>query len=114
MAKNKIGANIVLEGEAEYRKALKNINSEQRELRSEMKLCASSFDGQQNSVAALTKKGEILSRQYETQAKKVEIYSKAVAEAAKNQDEAGDKVEGLPRSRKPQDGGDVRVDGYIQ
>lgn len=95
MAKNKIGANIVLEGEAEYRKALKNINSEQRELRSEMKLCASSFDGQQNSVAALTKKGEILSRQYETQAKKVEIYSKAVAEAAKNQDEAGDKVEGL-------------------
>lgn len=95
MAKNKIGANIVLEGEAEYRKALKNINAEQRELRSEMKLCSSTYDGQQNSIAALTKKGEILSRQYEAQAKKVEIYSKAVAEAAKNQEEAGNKVEGL-------------------
>lgn len=95
MGKNKIGANIVLEGEAEYRKALKNINSEQRELRSEMKLCSSAFNGQQNSTAALTKKGEILSRQYEAQAKKVEIYSKAVEEAGKNQEKAGEKVDSL-------------------
>lgn len=95
MGKNKIGANIVLEGEAEYRKALKNINSEQRELRSEMKLCSSEFNGQHNSIAALAKKGEILSRQYETQAKKVEIYSKAVEEAARNEEEAGNKVESL-------------------
>ncbi len=95
MGKNKIGANIVLEGEAEYRKALKNINSEQRELRSEMKLCSSAFNGQQNSTAALTKKGEILSRQYEAQARKVEIYSQAVEEAGKNEQKAGEKVDSL-------------------
>lgn len=95
MGKNKIGANIVLEGEAEYRKALKNINSEQRELRSEMKLCSSAFNGQQNSTAALTKKGEILSRQYEVQARKVEIYSQAVEEAGKNEQKAGEKVDSL-------------------
>lgn len=92
---NKIGAKIVLEGEAEYRKAIKNINTEQKELRSEMRLCTSQFAGQQNSIAALTKKGEILSKQYDAQAKKVEIYSKAVEEAAKRQEEAGNKVDGL-------------------
>ena len=92
---NKIGAKIVLEGEAEYRKAIKNINTEQKELRSEMRLCTSQFAGQQNSIAALTKKGEILSKQYDAQARKVEIYSKAVEEAAKRQEEAGNKVDGL-------------------
>lgn len=92
---NKIGAKIVLEGEAEYRKAIKNINTEQKELRSEMRLCTSQFAGQQNSIAALTKKGEILSKQYDAQARKVEIYSKAVEDAAKRQEEAGDKVDAL-------------------
>lgn len=95
MANNKFGAHIVLEGEAEYRKALKNINSEQRELRSEMKLCSSTYDGQQNSIAALSKKSEILTRQYEVQARKVEIYSAAVRESAVNQEKAGNKVEEL-------------------
>lgn len=92
---NKIGAKIVLEGEAEYRKAIKNINTEQKELRSEMRLCTSQYAGQQNSIAALTKKGEILSKQYDAQARKVEIYSKAVEDAAKRQEEAGDKVDAL-------------------
>lgn len=92
MAGNTIGAKIVLEGEADYRKALKNINTEQKELRSEMKLAASTFADQQNSIEALTKKNEILGKQYEKQQEKVEIYSKAVADAAKRQEEAGSKV----------------------
>ena len=50
---NTIGARIVLEGEKEYRQALKEITANQKELRSEMKLCSSEFDGQQNSLAAL-------------------------------------------------------------
>lgn len=53
---NTIGARIVLEGEKEYRQALKEITANQKELRSEMKLCSSEFDGQQNSLAALTRK----------------------------------------------------------
>lgn len=92
---DKIAAKIVLEGEIEYKQAIKNINSEQKNLRSEMKMCTSSFDGQQNSIAALTKKGEILSKQYDAQAKKVEIYSKAVKEATEHQEEAGKKVDVL-------------------
>lgn len=92
MAGNTIGAKIVLDGEADYRKAIKNINTEQKELRSEMKLAASTFSDQQNSIEALSKKNEILSKQYESQQKKVEIYSKAVENSAKKQEDAGDKV----------------------
>lgn len=92
---NKIGAKIVLDGEAEYRKALKNIGSEQKELRSEMKLVSSQFSDQQNSLEALTKKGEVLTKQYDAQSRKVEIYSKAVADASAKQEEAGEKVDTL-------------------
>ncbi|MBE5875647.1 MAG: phage tail tape measure protein [Lachnospiraceae bacterium] len=92
---NKIGAKIVLEGEAEYRKALKNINAEQKELRSEMKLATSEFGKQQDSVEALTKKQDILSKQYQVQADKVDIYTKAVEESGKKQDEAAEKVSQL-------------------
>lgn len=92
---NKIGAKIVLEGEAEYRKALKNINAEQKELRSEMKLAVSEFGKQQDSVEALSKKQEILSKQYQVQVDKVEIYTKAVEESARKQDEAEEKVNSL-------------------
>lgn len=95
MSNNTIGAKIVLDGEAEYRKALKNINTEQKELRSEMKLAASEFAGQEKSLEALKKKHEILEKQYDTQQKKVDIYSKAVIEASKKQEEAGSKVDVL-------------------
>ena len=59
---NTIGGRIVLEGEKEYRQALKEIAANQKELRSEMKLCSSQFDGQQNSLEALTRKHEILNK----------------------------------------------------
>ena len=95
---NKIGAKIVLDGEAEYRKALKNIGAEQKELRSEMKLVSSVFGDQQNSIEALTKKGEILSKQYDAQSRKVEIYSKAVVDATSKQEEAGNKVDDLKKA----------------
>ena len=95
MAGNTIGAKIVLDGEADYRKAIKNINTEQKELRSEMKLAASTFSDQQNSIEALSKKNEILSKQYESQQKKVEIYAKAVEDSTKKQENAGEKVSEL-------------------
>ena len=55
-SKGTIGGRIVLEGESEYRAALRNITQEQKELRSEMKLCSSEFKESQNSLEALTKK----------------------------------------------------------
>lgn len=90
---NTIGGKIVLEGESEYRQALKNISSDQKELRSEMKLCSSEFDGQQNSIAALTAKHEILEKQIASQSEKIKVYAKAVEESEKIQEAAGEKVE---------------------
>ncbi|MEG2101744.1 MAG: phage tail tape measure protein [Flavobacterium sp.] len=83
-----IGGKIVLEGEAEYRAALKNISSEQKELRSEMKLSTSEFKENQNSMDALKERHEILTKQIEQQTKKVEIYSKAMGESEEKQKKA--------------------------
>ena len=92
---NTIGARIVLEGEKEYRQALKEITANQKELRSEMKLCSSEFDGQQNSLAALTRKHEILEKQIETQGRKVTLYTQRLEESQKAHEQAGQKVESL-------------------
>lgn len=94
-SKGTIGAKIALEGESAYRQALKNINSEQKQLRSEMKLCTSTFSDQQNSLTALTSKHQILAKQYEVQQNKVAVYATAVENSAKKQKEAADKVEAL-------------------
>ena len=92
---NTIGARIVLEGEKEYRQALKEITANQKELRSEMKLCSSEFDGQQNSLVALTRKHEILEKQIETQGRKVTLYTQRLEESQKAHEQAGQKVESL-------------------
>ena len=83
-AKGTIGGKIVLDGEKAYREALKNIKADQQELRSEMKLCSSEFKNSQNSLDALTKKHEILTKQVETQIQKVNVYQAAMENSAQN------------------------------
>lgn len=100
MGKGTIGGKIVLEGESQYRAALKNIKTDQAELRSEMKLCQTTFKESQNSLEALTKKHEILTKQVETQAKKVDVYQKAMETSAKREKEAAQKVEELQTALK--------------
>lgn len=93
MPAHTIGARIVLDGEKQYREAIKNINAAQKELRSEMKLASSQFAGQQNSIDALTKKHEILGKQVEQQKQKMEVYARAVETSSKEQAAAVQKVE---------------------
>lgn len=95
MGRNTIGAKIVLDGEKEYRSALKGIKSEQADLRSEMRLCNSTYKENQNTVEALTKKSELLSRQYEIQGKKVEACEKVLEKSRRAEEEAAQKVEEL-------------------
>lgn len=78
-----ISTRIELSGEAEYKAAVKNINSELRVLKSEMALAESEFQGQANTVEALTKKHDILQRQYSVQASKVAELEKMQQEANK-------------------------------
>lgn len=93
--KGVIGGKIVLEGEKEYRQALKNINSEQKELRSEMKLSAETYKDNADSLEALTEKQEILSKQVETQTEKVKIYAEAVEKLNESRDKEQEKIEKL-------------------
>lgn len=90
--KGTIGGKIVLEGEKQYRDALKNIKADQAELRSEMKLCNSEFKDSQNSLEALTKKHEILSRQLDAQKNKVDVYQRAMEASAQKQELAAAKM----------------------
>lgn len=95
MGRAKIGAKIVLEGEAEYRNALKNINAAQKENRSEMKLWSAEFKENQNCTEALTKKHEILTKQLETQKQKVEACEAVLAKNTKAEESAAQKVKEL-------------------
>ncbi len=94
-AKGTIGAKIVLEGEKEYRKALKEIKANQAELRSEMKLCQTEYKSSQNSLDALKKKHEILTKQIDTQTQKVQLHQKAMETSAQKEELAAKKVEEL-------------------
>lgn len=72
-----------LKGESEYRSGLKNCASEMKVMKSELSLASSEFRTNANSMEALTKKGDILSRMYETQERKVALLRGAL-ENAKN------------------------------
>lgn len=89
----KIGGKIVLEGASQYNADLKNIQSNLKELRSEMKLANTQNATNQNTVDALAKKQEILSRQYEEAGKKVETYEKFVKAANTAHENAGNAIE---------------------
>lgn len=95
MAKHKIGGSIVLEGDKAYKQALKDIKSAHAELRSEMKLANTTFKDNQNSLEALQKKHEILSKQVDVQKDKVALYEKAVSDSARKEEEAAKKVDEL-------------------
>ena len=71
MAERTISTRFKIEGEQEYKNAVKGINSELKTLSSEMAKTQSEFQTQANSYEALAKKGEVLAKQQEAQARKV-------------------------------------------
>ena len=89
---------IELTGEREFDQAIKRINNDQKQLRSEMKLSESAFKGQANSVEALRSKFDILSKQYESQKEKVKTYQDALNNSAKKEEEAAKKIDTLRES----------------
>ncbi|VUZ27852.1 Uncharacterised protein [Acetobacterium wieringae] len=79
-----IGLKIGIEGEAEYRKSIRDINTENKTLKTEMESVTSAFDKNDKSQQNLTKQNEILTRQIELQRKKIQesqvILEKSTAE----------------------------------
>lgn len=66
-----IGTNISLQGEKEYRDAIKNINAGLKVLSSEMKVVSESFADNAGSVDALTARNDVLERSISTQKEKI-------------------------------------------
>ena len=78
------GLKIGLEGEKEFKKALSEINQSFKVLGSEMKVVASQFDKNDNSVQALTARNQVLNKEIEAQKQKIETLRSALANASES------------------------------
>lgn len=87
-----IGARIGIEGEKDYKRAITEIGNSQKVLRSEMELLAAQFEGQEDSVEALTKKHDLLERTLYTQQDKVDALRAALQNAAASFGEADNRT----------------------
>lgn len=93
MAERKISTKFAIEGESEYKAAVKGINQEMKVLNSEMAKTASEFSNAQNSMEALSAKSEVLAKQFEAQSQRVETMREALQNAQNAQQEWADKQE---------------------
>ena len=84
----KISTSVTMEGEKEYRAALREIDSGLRVLKSEMSKVTAEFSGNEDSVEALTAKNDVLSRTISTQEDKINQLREATAKAAQTYGEA--------------------------
>ena len=87
-----------MEGEAEYRAQLKNVNAELALQRSELEKVESQYRNSANSMAALTAKGEALQSMYDAQQAKLNLYISRV-EAARKAEESYAKAMETARGR---------------
>ena len=95
MATRSISATIALNGERAFNNAMKNINSNLRVLKSELSATSSSFNGQANSLAALTAKNKQLSEIYDQQKEKVRALEQAVKESSEKYGENSQQTDRL-------------------
>ena len=88
-----IGPKIGIEGEAEYRKALQSIITQQKTLATEMTATASAFDKGEKSMEAYTAKNAVLEKQIAAQKEKMDMLKRAVQEASDKYGEADEKTQ---------------------
>ena len=98
MAVRTISTKLAIEGEAEYKKSIQNINSALSTLKSELKLVESNFQGQANSYAALEAKGSVLADMYDEQAKKLSATKEALEKWQEVQRKCADEAENAKAS----------------
>ncbi len=78
------GLKIGIEGEKEFKNALKDINQSFKVLGSEMQLVTSQFDKNDNSIQGLTARNEVLNKSIDTQKDKISTLQKALENASKS------------------------------
>lgn len=91
-SKNRIGLKITLDGEADFNKAIKNINNTMRLLRSEAKKNTQEFALNKDQLGYCTSQYSTLSRTMDEQRNKVAIIQKALEDATKQYGENSDAV----------------------
>lgn len=87
-----IGPKIGIDGEAEFRKELSNINQQIKTLGSEMKAVTSAFDAGDKSEEALAAQTGVLTRQIEAQEQKLAQLQKGLAASAEKYGESDTKT----------------------
>ena len=95
MATRTVTTRLVIDGEAEFKKAITSINAELRKMGSELKLAESKFAEQANTTEALEAKLKALQNVYEIQKKKTQELTKAHENAQKAQETYAGKVDNL-------------------
>jgi predicted nucleic acid-binding Zn-ribbon protein len=75
------GLRIGLEGEKEFRNALREINQNFKVLQSEMNLVSSAFDKNDQSVQAVAARNSVLNKEIDTQKDKISTLEKALSSA---------------------------------
>ena len=93
MSKNIIGSTIQLDGEANYRRAIKDIGRGLNGLKGEFRKLSEEYKGVENSTEALVKKQENLTKQEKLQKEKVEMLQEAVKNAAEKYGENSEQVQ---------------------
>lgn len=88
-----IGPKIGIEGEAEYRKQINDINMTMRTLGTEMKAVSSEFIGNEKSIEAYTAKNEVLSKEIEEQQKKLALLQQMLQKSAEKYGESDSKTQ---------------------
>ncbi|WP_158571222.1 phage tail tape measure protein [Blautia sp. OF03-15BH] len=101
--KNDIVAGIRLEGERQFRSSVTSINKSVTSLKSELNLIKAQYDGNQNSMEALTKKGEVLNKILEQQKQKVEATKQGLENATRAYESGGKKIQEMEKACSAQE-----------
>lgn len=78
-----IGVKLGVEGESEFKNALKGINTNLKTLGTEMKAVTSAFDRNDTSIENLSEQNKVLNKQIDEQKTKLEMLKTRLAESAK-------------------------------
>ena len=89
------GGAVKLTGESEYRKALRQITQNLKEVDSELKVVASQYGKNDKSQEALTAQTDALSKKYDLQKERVETLKASLEDMTKAAEENKEKHEAL-------------------
>lgn len=95
MATRDVRARVALDGEKEYKDALKGLSKENSLLNAEMRKLQEQYKGNEKSSEALQAKGELLSKQLDVQKQRVEALKKQIEAASSATEVDADHVQNL-------------------